>query len=49
MTQTPYGFLSPSASSPGNPLERALGRIVGWLGWAMLMALGLVFVVSLLF
>ena len=49
MTHTPYGFLPPPASSRTNPLERLLSRIVGWLGWAVLMALGLVFVVSLLF
>lgn len=49
MTHTPYGFLPPPASARANPLERLLGRIMGWLGWAVLMALGLVSVVSLLF
>ena len=49
MTHSPYGLLSPPVSPRANPLERLLSRIVGWLGWAVLMALGLVFVVSLLF
>ena len=49
MTHTPYGYLPPSAASHANPLERLLGRVMGWLGWVVLMMLGLVFVVSLLF
>ena len=49
MTHTPYGFLPPPASQRSNVLERLLATLVGWLGWAVLMALGLVFVVSLLF
>ncbi|MEZ5606379.1 MAG: hypothetical protein R3E52_04485 [Burkholderiaceae bacterium] len=49
MTHTPYGFLPPPASQRSNVLERLLATFVGWLGWAVLMALGLVFVVSLLF
>lgn len=49
MTHTPYGYLSPPRPSRSNPIERLLGLIVGWLGWVVLMALGLVFVVSLLF
>ena len=49
MTHTPYGYLPPSAASHANPLERLLGRVMGWLGWVVLMLLGLVFVVSLLF
>ena len=49
MTHTPYGYQPPSAASHANPLERLLGRVMGWLGWVVLMLLGLVFVVSLLF
>src|SRR5574337_563108 len=49
MTHTPYGYLPPSAASRANPLERLLGRVMGWLGSIVLMMLGLVFVVSLLF
>lgn len=49
MTHTPYGYLPPPAASHANPLERLLGRVMGWLGWVVLMMLGLVFVVSLLF
>lgn len=49
MTHTPYGYLPPPAASHANSLERLLGRVMGWLGWVVLMLLGLVFVVSLLF
>lgn len=48
MTQTPYGFLPSPASPSSNPVERLLARLLGWLGWVMLAALGLVFLASLL-
>ena len=49
MSSSPSGFLPPTASPRASPLERLLGVVAGWLGLAMLIALGLVFVVSLLF
>lgn len=45
----PFGYLPPPSSSPAaSPLERLLQRVIGWLGWLVLAAIGLVFLASLL-
>ena len=49
MSDMSYGSLPPPrSSSSSSTLERLFSRLMGWLVWAMLAALGLVFVASLL-
>lgn len=41
-------FLPPPRTAHGSVLERWVSRIVAWISWAVLAALGLVFLLSLL-